>query len=105
MAEHPRQRHAAVGSRVAALPRLRKQRPQYEEKCRDLLELVGLDGFEKKFPGIFRAECSSAPRCAGRWSIEPALLMLDEPFAALDIFTREDLWGVLQISGWRAGRP
>jgi NitT/TauT family transport system ATP-binding protein len=35
---------------------------------------------------------------------EPALLMLDEPFGALDMFTREELWSVLQ-DVWMARRP
>jgi len=35
---------------------------------------------------------------------EPALLMLDEPFSALDVFTREDLWGVLQ-QVWMTRKP
>jgi NitT/TauT family transport system ATP-binding protein len=35
---------------------------------------------------------------------EPQLLMLDEPFGALDQFTREELWGVMQDL-WMARRP
>jgi NitT/TauT family transport system ATP-binding protein len=35
---------------------------------------------------------------------QPALLMLDEPFGALDVFTREDLWGVLQDL-WLVRKP
>jgi NitT/TauT family transport system ATP-binding protein len=35
---------------------------------------------------------------------QPALLMLDEPFGALDMFTREDLWAALQDL-WLARKP
>jgi len=84
--------------------RLRKERAHYEEKCRALLNLVGLDGFEKKNPWQLSGGMQQRASLCRALVHEPALLMLDEPFAALDIFTREDLWSVLQ-NLWLARRP
>jgi NitT/TauT family transport system ATP-binding protein len=84
--------------------RLRKHRAEYEDKCRDLLRLVGLDGFEKKNPWHLSGGMQQRASLCRALVHDPELLMLDEPFAALDIFTREDLWGVLQ-NLWLARRP
>ncbi len=83
---------------------LSRERGKYEKQARDLLALVGLGGFESKFPWQLSGGMQQRASLCRALIHEPALLMLDEPFAALDIFTREDLWAVLQ-DVWMARRP
>jgi NitT/TauT family transport system ATP-binding protein len=75
---------------------LRAQRAAYEEKARALLKLVGLSGFEQKYPWQLSGGMQQRASLCRSLIHDPQLLMLDEPFAALDVFTREELWGELQ---------
>lgn len=84
--------------------RLRAERAAYEAEARGLLKLVGLEGFEKKQPWQLSGGMQQRASLCRALIHQPELLMLDEPFGALDIFTREDLWAVLQ-EVWLARRP
>jgi NitT/TauT family transport system ATP-binding protein len=83
---------------------LRARRAEYEAKARDLLALVGLAGFEARFPWQLSGGMQQRASLCRALIHDPRLLMLDEPFAALDVFTREDLWDVLQ-DVWLAKKP
>jgi len=76
--------------------RLRRDRAAYLAKARDLLALVGLKGFEDHFPWQLSGGMQQRASLCRALIHDPELLMLDEPFAALDMFTREELWLVLQ---------
>ena len=76
--------------------RLRAHRDEYVAKAEGLLKLVGLEGFGEKYPWQLSGGMQQRANLCRALIHEPALLMLDEPFGALDAFTREELWCVIR---------
>ena len=68
----------------------------YAEKATQLLHSVGLEGYESRFPWELSGGMQQRVSICRALVHEPKLLLLDEPFAALDAFTREELWCVLR---------
>ncbi|WP_082145692.1 ABC transporter ATP-binding protein [Microvirga massiliensis] len=83
---------------------IKRRREEYESKARELLHIVGLEEFASHLPWQLSGGMQQRASLCRALVHEPALLMLDEPFGALDMFTREELWSVLQ-DVWMARRP
>ncbi len=81
----------------------RRDKAKYRERVEDLLATVGLKGFGDNFPWELSGGMQQRVSLCRALIHEPELLMLDEPFAALDAFTREELWCVLRDL-WEANR-
>lgn len=74
----------------------RARKREHIEAARELLSIVGLDEFRDHAPYQLSGGMQQRASLCRSLIHDPDLLLLDEPFAALDAFTREELWGVLQ---------
>ncbi|RZT43140.1 ABC transporter ATP-binding protein [Cupriavidus agavae] len=82
---------------------MRKRRGEYVERARALLKTVGLAGYEDKYPWQLSGGMQQRASICRALIHQPRMLLLDEPFGALDAFTREELWCVLRDL-WQAQR-
>jgi len=81
-----------------------KRKGEFRDRIEALLAQVGLAGFSNKYPWQLSGGMMQRASLCRALIHEPQLLMLDEPFGALDQFTREELWGVMQDL-WMTRKP
>ncbi|HEU4924901.1 MAG TPA: ABC transporter ATP-binding protein [Burkholderiales bacterium] len=71
-------------------------RRKFSGKAKELLRTVGLAEFTEKHPWELSGGMQQRTSICRALIHEPEILLLDEPFAALDAFTREELWSALR---------
>ncbi len=81
-----------------------KRKTEFRDRADALLKEVGLANFGDKRPWQLSGGMLQRASLCRALVHEPQLLMLDEPFGALDQFTREELWSIMQEL-WLKMRP
>jgi len=81
-----------------------KRKTAFRDRAEALLAQVGLAGFGDKYPWQLSGGMMQRASLCRALIHDPQLLMLDEPFGALDQFTREELWSIMQ-NLWLERRP
>jgi len=76
-----------------------KKKPVNHQLIKELIEIAGLTGFENSFPGELSGGMRQRGSIVRALAQEPEVLLMDEPFGALDAFTREEM-NLLLLKLW-----
>ena len=90
--------NVCFGLRERGMPR-----PEQDDIARDFIDRVGLSGFERHYPKQLSGGMQQRTALARALANQPRVLLMDEPFAALDLQTRE-LMQELLLGIWEAQR-
>jgi NitT/TauT family transport system ATP-binding protein len=74
----------------------KSKRDEYVQRALALLKSVGLEGYADQYPWQLSGGMQQRSSICRALIHEPKMLLLDEPFGALDAFTREELWCILR---------
>lgn len=76
--------NVALGLQMQGVPKVKRR-----EVARQMLSVVGLSSFESSFPSELSGGMRQRANLARAYAVEPEILLMDEPYAALDGQTRE----------------
>ncbi|MBB4105213.1 ABC transporter ATP-binding protein [Allorhizobium borbori] len=93
-----------VAENIAFGLRKRVDRKTIDERVSAILDLTGLSAFRSAMPAQLSGGMAQRVALARALVMEPDLLLMDEPFAALDAFTRRSMQNEL-VSLWQARKP